>query len=64
MIFLLSILTESIAVVNQAEITVSKYPNRILVYCVEGAHPMFFDIDGRGTEILPTGTYYGTSGAY
>lgn len=38
----------------KAEITVCKYPNRILVYYVEGAQPMFFDIDGRGTEILPT----------
>ncbi|KAL3513308.1 hypothetical protein ACH5RR_026025 [Cinchona calisaya] len=38
----------------KAEITVSKYPNRILVYCVEGGYPVFFDIDGRGTGILPT----------
>lgn len=44
--------------VNQAEITVSKYPNRILVYSLEGGDPMFFDVDGRGTDILPTGTYY------
>lgn len=39
----------------QGEITVSKYPNRILVYSVEGGYPMFFDIDGRGTEIFPAG---------
>lgn len=38
----------------KGEITVSKYPNRILVYTVEGGYPMFFDIDGRGTEMFPT----------
>lgn len=37
------------------EIKVSKYQNRVLVYGVEGGFPMFFDIDGRGKEIFPTG---------
>lgn len=41
----------------QVEITVSKYPNRVLVYSVEGGCPMFFDVDGRGAEIYPTGDY-------
>ena len=39
----------------KAEITISKYPNRVLVYGLEGGYPMFFDGDGRGTEIYPTG---------
>lgn len=38
----------------KAEITVSRFPNRILVYGLEGGFPMFFDVDGRGTEIYPT----------
>ncbi|KAL6974909.1 hypothetical protein U1Q18_044222 [Sarracenia purpurea var. burkii] len=39
----------------KAEITVSKFPNRVHVYGLEGGFPMFFDVDGRGTEIFPTG---------
>ncbi|KAG7985184.1 hypothetical protein I3843_03G012300 [Carya illinoinensis] len=38
----------------KAEITVTKLQNRVHVYGVEGGFPMFFDIDGRGTEIYPT----------
>ncbi|KAL8060040.1 hypothetical protein ABFX02_03G127400 [Erythranthe guttata] len=38
----------------KAEITIFKYPNRILVYGLEGDCPMFFDCDGRGSEIFPT----------
>lgn len=38
----------------KAEITVSRFPNRILVYSLEGGFPMFFDVDGRGTELYPT----------
>ncbi|KAL6997424.1 hypothetical protein U1Q18_007550 [Sarracenia purpurea var. burkii] len=38
----------------KAEITVSKFPNRVHVYGLEGGFPMFFDVDGRGTEIFPT----------
>ncbi|CAN7087629.1 unnamed protein product [Brassica oleracea var. botrytis] len=38
----------------KVEITVSKFQNRVLVYSIEGGCPMFFDIDGRGNEILPT----------
>lgn len=34
----------------------SKYPNRVLVYGIEGDCPMFFSGDGRGSEIFPTGT--------
>lgn len=34
---------------------VAKYPNRILVYGLEGDCPLFFDADGRGSEIFPTG---------
>lgn len=26
------------------------------MYAVEGGFPMFFDVDGRGSEIYPTGT--------
>lgn len=40
----------------QAEITIVKLQNRVHVYGVEGGFPMFFDIDGRGTEIFPTGS--------
>lgn len=39
------------------EIKVSKYQNRVLVYGIEGGFPMFFDIDGRGKEIFPTGIF-------
>ncbi|KAK9134144.1 hypothetical protein Syun_013474 [Stephania yunnanensis] len=39
----------------KADITVSKYPNRALVYGVDpGGIPMLFDLDGRGSDILPT----------
>ncbi|KAJ7982579.1 eukaryotic translation initiation factor 2D [Quillaja saponaria] len=38
----------------KTEMTVSKYQNRVHVYGVEGGFPMFFDIDGRGSEIYPT----------
>uniref|UniRef100_A0A2P2KQU3 SUI1 domain-containing protein n=3 Tax=Rhizophora mucronata TaxID=61149 RepID=A0A2P2KQU3_RHIMU len=38
----------------KAEITVSKFQNRVHVYSVEGGFPMFFDVDGRGSEIFPT----------
>ncbi|KAF9587127.1 hypothetical protein IFM89_039644 [Coptis chinensis] len=42
----------------KTEVTVSKYPNRVLVYSVqnegEPAFPMLFDVDGRGIDIFPT----------
>ncbi|XP_073305743.1 uncharacterized protein [Primulina huaijiensis] len=38
----------------KVEITLSKYPNRVLVYSLEGDCPMFYDSDGRGSEIFPT----------
>ncbi|KAK4285070.1 hypothetical protein QN277_001814 [Acacia crassicarpa] len=38
----------------KAEITVAKFQNRVLVYGVEGGFPMFFDVDGRGSDIFPT----------
>lgn len=38
----------------KVEITVSKHPNRVLVYSLEGGLPMFFDVDSRGTTIYPT----------
>lgn len=38
----------------KAEITVSKFVNRVHLYGVEGNFPMFFDVDGRGSEIFPT----------
>ncbi|KAJ9167236.1 hypothetical protein P3X46_021902 [Hevea brasiliensis] len=38
----------------KAEITVSKFQNRVHVFGVEGGFPMFFDVDGRGNEIFPT----------
>ncbi|KAL3845721.1 hypothetical protein ACJIZ3_003124 [Penstemon smallii] len=38
----------------KVELTVSKYPNRVLVYGLEGDCPMFFDSDGRGSQIFPT----------
>ncbi|XP_068647755.1 uncharacterized protein [Aristolochia californica] len=38
----------------KAEITVSKFPNRTVVYGVEEGFPMIFDVDGRGKEIFPT----------
>lgn len=28
------------------------------MYSVEGGYPMFFDVDGRGTDILPTGLWF------
>ncbi|CAA6673188.1 unnamed protein product [Spirodela intermedia] len=40
----------------KAEVTVMKFPNRAHVYGVEGGFPMLFDIDGRGSEIFPTGS--------
>jgi len=39
----------------QAEIAVAKFQNRVQVYAVEGGFPMFFDVDGRGSDIFPTG---------
>ncbi|WRX29933.1 SUI1 domain - like 4 [Theobroma cacao] len=38
----------------KTEITVAKFQNRAHVYGVEGGFPVFFDVDGRGTEIYPT----------
>ncbi|XP_072970579.1 uncharacterized protein [Typha angustifolia] len=38
----------------KAEITVTKYANRVHVYGIEGGLPMLFDVDGRGSEIFPT----------
>ncbi|KAH1144725.1 hypothetical protein GLYMA_12G241600v4 [Glycine max] len=38
----------------KAEITVAKLQNRVHVYAVEGGFPMFFDVDGRGSDIFPT----------
>ncbi|KAK3229687.1 hypothetical protein Dsin_001568 [Dipteronia sinensis] len=38
----------------KAEITVSKFQNRVHVYSLEGGFPMVFDVGGRGTEIFPT----------
>ncbi|KNA13329.1 hypothetical protein SOVF_116050 isoform A [Spinacia oleracea] len=38
----------------KGEITVAKFQNRVLVYGVEGGFPMFFDTDGRGSDIYPT----------
>ncbi|KAL6899763.1 hypothetical protein ACP4OV_006421 [Aristida adscensionis] len=38
----------------KVEMTVAKYPNRALVYGIEGEFPMIFDIDGRGHELYPT----------
>ncbi|CAN1181351.1 Eukaryotic translation initiation factor 2D [Linum perenne] len=40
----------------KAQISVAKLQTRVLVYSVEGDFPVFFDIDGRGTEIYPTDT--------
>lgn len=40
------------------EISVSKFQNRVHVYGVEGGFPIFFDIDGRGTDIFPTGIIF------
>ncbi|KAK1324018.1 hypothetical protein QJS10_CPA02g00804 [Acorus calamus] len=40
---------------SKAEITVAKFPNRAHLYGIEGGFPMIFDVDGRGTEIYPTG---------
>lgn len=38
----------------KVEVTVSKHPNRVLIYCLEGGLPIFFDVDSRGTTIFPT----------
>ncbi|KAJ9559726.1 hypothetical protein OSB04_004886 [Centaurea solstitialis] len=38
----------------KVEITVSKHPNRLLIYSLEGGLPMFFDVDSRGTNVFPT----------
>lgn len=38
----------------KVEIAVAKFQNRVHVYGVEGGFPIFFDIDGRGTDIFPT----------
>ncbi|KAL2996695.1 hypothetical protein AAZX31_09G001800 [Glycine max] len=38
----------------KAEITIAKLQNRVHVYAVEGGFPMFFDVDGRGSDIFPT----------
>ncbi|KAK9110846.1 hypothetical protein Sjap_018906 [Stephania japonica] len=39
----------------KADISVSKYPNRALVYSLDHPGlPMLFDLDGRGSHILPT----------
>ncbi|KAL2467469.1 eukaryotic translation initiation factor SUI1 family protein [Forsythia ovata] len=38
----------------KVDVTVSKYPNRVLVFALEGDYPVFFDSDGRGKEIFPT----------
>lgn len=39
----------------QVDITVAKYPNRVLVYGIENDVPIFFDADGRGSQIFPSG---------
>ncbi|KAL4559634.1 hypothetical protein LXL04_031777 [Taraxacum kok-saghyz] len=38
----------------KVEVTVSKHPNRVLIYSLEGGLPIFFDVDSRGTTIFPT----------
>ncbi|GAU26594.1 hypothetical protein TSUD_267090 [Trifolium subterraneum] len=38
----------------KVEITVAKFQTRVHVYAVEGGFPVFFDIDGRGSDIFPT----------
>ncbi|KAI4320121.1 hypothetical protein MLD38_033632 [Melastoma candidum] len=38
----------------KAEITVTKLQNRVHVFGVEGEFPMFFDIDGRGSDLFPS----------
>ncbi|XP_071686397.1 uncharacterized protein [Rutidosis leptorrhynchoides] len=38
----------------KVEVTVSKHPNRVLIYSLEGGLPIFFDVDSRGTTIYPT----------
>ncbi|CAI6010580.1 unnamed protein product [Closterium sp. NIES-65] len=40
--------------VVQADVTVTRLVNRVLVYGLESGLPMLFDCDGRGTEIYPT----------
>lgn len=51
-------LMKLLAMLLQAEVTVAKFQNRVHVYTVEGGLPMFFDVDGRGSEIYPSGTKY------
>ena len=41
----------------KADITVSKFQNRVHVYALEPGFPIFFDIDGRGSDIFPTGFF-------
>jgi len=36
---------------------VAKFQTRVHVYAVEGGFPVFFDIDGRGSDIFPTGRF-------
>ncbi|CAI8600575.1 unnamed protein product [Vicia faba] len=38
----------------KVEITVAKFQTRVHVYAVEGGFPVFFDVDGRGSDIFPT----------
>ncbi|CAK9326102.1 unnamed protein product [Citrullus colocynthis] len=38
----------------KVEFSVAKFQNRVHIYSLEGGFPMFFDVDGRGTEIFPT----------
>ncbi|KAI3513008.1 hypothetical protein L1887_20332 [Cichorium endivia] len=38
----------------KVEVSVSKHPNRVLIYSLEGGLPIFFDVDSRGTTIFPT----------
>lgn len=35
----------------------AKFQTRVHVYAVEGGFPVFFDIDGRGSDIFPTGSF-------
>ncbi|XP_076913917.1 uncharacterized protein LOC143572728 [Bidens hawaiensis] len=43
-----------ILIPSKVEVTVSKQPNRVLIYSLEGGLPIFFDVDSRGTTIFPT----------
>lgn len=38
----------------KVELSVAKFQNRVHIYSLEGGFPMFFDVDGRGTEVFPT----------